>query len=214
MDNIKKNPQLTLLFFIGIIMAAVGIIMAVISGISVVMTTGSSANYQSVQGTIDHSEMISTDRGIEYGDVYAKYEVNGVTYKSRIYDYPDPPVTGSIVKVYYDPSNPEKTRPLEASAGLNAGSLFVNLLLALFGVILIIAAYALRNARTDEEQRVRYKSYEEYGGEQTERAGTLFDKEVSYEETKFDLEHLPARMRTRGASKFRKFFGLGEYDHY
>ena len=212
-DNKTVNTS-SILFIIGAAMIVIGVVMSIISGISAVQAKSEASRYRSAEGVIRDVEILSVNPRMEYGDVYAEYEVDGKTYKSRIYDYPDPPITGASVTVYYDPSSPENTIKSDPSAKSQGGSIFVNLSLVGLGVVIVLIARASRNARTNEEIRARYKSYEEYGGEVTERAGTLFDQKVSPEDTKFSDDFLPARMRTRSARKFRKFFGLGEYGHY
>ena len=66
------------------------------------------------------------------------------------------------------------------------------------------------------ENRVQdfLKKYEEYDGEKTERAGTLFDKEVDFRETRLHDKDRGETLNERKARRQRKFFGWGEYDHY
>ena len=215
MDNNKKNPNVFALYLIGGLLAAIGVIMSLVFFVSAAQSAGIYAEYEKVQGTISRVEFDTTDHGIEYGNIYAEYEVNGVEYNNvRIYSYPSPPVTGSIVTVYYDPLDPGKTLDFDPSESSQGRTLFFGITLAGLGAVLLIMGRVVSKSRTNEEQHARFKSYEEYDGEKTERAGTLFDKEVDFRETRLHDKDRGETLNERKARRQRKFFGWGEYDHY
>ncbi len=213
MQNKQKVSKL--LYLVGILLIVAALICGLIAGVSAI-STGSVVNqYKTVQGTIEKVTLKDGAAGIEYGDVFVKYEVDGVKYDDiQIYTYPDPPTTGTTVLVYYDPADPSKTipfSPTSAPAG-NPGSLAVIFLI--IGAVMIVSGYAYGHFRTDEEVRTHFKSYESYGGDCTERAGELFNREVDPSETKLYGDSYVDSPKNRRIRQQKKLFGLDEYDTY
>ncbi len=91
---------------------------------------------------------------------------------------------GAYMSIYYDPGKPEKVIK-DSQYEMVRNGMLVLILFNVIGIVALIVIIVRKSkgsvykiSRVDRDIESRYKSYEEYGGEKTERAGTLFDREV------------------------------------
>lgn len=215
MHNKDINPISKFFYLAGILM----IIGAFVSGIIAVVITADHnrimSQYGTVQGTIQRVSLKDGVRSIEYDGVWAYYEVNGVEYTDvRIYSYPDPPITGQTVTIYYDLSDPGQTIPFSPDSSPDGNSAFRTVVFIVCAAVMIFAGYSAGHMRSNTEVASRYKSYESYGGDTTERAGTLFDKEVDPKDLRLPDEYYSNTPLNRKKRRHRKFWGVDEYDTY
>ena len=121
--------------------------------------------------------------------VMAHYTVDGKLYDNvQIFDYPATISEGDIITVYYDPAdpgiiikNPDRGTSLVAN--------IIGLILIVLGFAAIIFGGKASKGRADMKLEERYHPHDNYTGEMTERANTLFDREVSPKEFTPDQDY-------------------------
>ena len=116
--------------------------------------------------------------------VMAHYTVDGKLYENvQICDYPATISKGDIISVYYDPADP-RTIIQNPSRGTSLAANLIGLILIVLGFAAIIFGGKASKGRADMQLEQRYHPHDNYTGEKTERANTLFDREISPEEYK------------------------------
>lgn len=213
MNSTQRSPLATMLYIVGAILIAVGI------GITIrlVIAEGERENlkgsFVETDAVVDEVE-VHTGRGENSLEkiVWAHYYVDGEYYDNvRIYDYPATVKEGDHLPIYYDPNDP-KTIIHNPGRGTTFGANLIGLVFVIGGIAAIFFAGRSSKNVVDTQIESRYKSYEEYGGETTERAGTLFDREISPADLKLDkpkpsFGRRRSRRYGRGSSMFENSFG-------
>lgn len=199
MNSTHKNP-ITYLFYI---IAGILILSGIIIAVKVNLAAGERENlkntYVETQGIIDSVETNMVAAESTEKVVLAHYEVDGKVYDNvRIYDFPATVRKGDSITIYYDPENP-KVIIQNPGKGSIFGANAISLILVVAGFAALVFSGKFTKSRSDINYESRFKPYDEYGGETTERAGTLFDREVDPSELVLDdpTKHRIRRRQSR-----------------
>lgn len=180
MNNSKKSPLTYLCYIIGGIFIILGVVVAVMVNSASEKRENLKTDFTETQGIVD--EIIDEtgtnfDTVIKY--VLVHYEVNGKVYDNvRIDEFPATVQKGDSITVYYDPDNPKTIIKTPAKRSIFAANFISLVLVALGFAALFIAGKFSPKTRSETDFESRYKPYDYYTEETTERAGTLFDHEV------------------------------------
>ena len=113
-----------------------------------------SVNWKTTQGTVlrVRGHAGSTHRGDEFASPEYEYTVDGVTHRSRVYDYagrntvtiagrrPQLPRSGERVTVYYDPDDPKRAVLSTGGSSFNALAILLGILLLAVGLVVFLSA--------------------------------------------------------------------------
>ena len=188
----QKGPVRMFFYIIGIAMIVGGVLTAARVEIAKSQTERVKSGFQTVQGVvqkINYKNGNSNDK-----EVLVRFTVDDIEYEDvRVYDYPVDVREGVGITVYYDPANPKSTIPYSHQKDPDDHSILIGIFLMISGVVLICIGINNKHSLADDQLQSRFTSYEEYSGETTERAGTLFDREVD-----------PAELKLEKASAYRR----------
>ncbi len=190
MDNKARKTFRLILFIVGAAMIALGV------GLTLRLMIADSERQDLKNKYIETEAFVdSVDSKINmYSEgpdkiVMAHYTVDGKLYDNvQIFDYPATISEGDIITVYYDPAdpgiiikNPDRGTSLVAN--------IIGLILIVLGFAAIIFGGKASKGRADMKLEERYHPHDNYTGEMTERANTLFDREVSPKEFTPDQDY-------------------------
>lgn len=191
MKKTSINPISVILYIVGALLILSAIIVAVRVKILDDQREALKDDFIETQGVIDRID-ISAEGGTKI--VYAHYVVDGKTYQNvKIHDYPATVKVGDAVSIWYDPENPEKfiNNP---GTGMVLIENALSIILLVFGFGALITSTGLSKSKAEIQTESKFKPYDAYGGEQTERAGTLFDREIDPAELDMDDKKLKIKL--------------------
>lgn len=177
MNKVETPPITKILYFVGAVLIILGIGITVRLAIANSERDGLKNVYTPIEAHVDTVDSVYSGHHYEKV-VKGHYTVDGEDYNVTFEDYPATVQEGDKLTVYYDPDNPG-TIIHNPGRGTSLGANLIALVIIVAGFIAVFYGSKMKRNNVDIEIESRYKSYEEYGGETTERSGTLFDHEIN-----------------------------------
>ena len=203
MKKTQTPPITIILYFVGAILIIIGLCLTIRFAIANGERENLKSVYTEVSATVDYVDSVREGRHYKKY-VKGHYTVNDKDYNVTFDDYPATVQEGDTIPVYYDPNDPG-TIIKSPGRGTSFAANMIALGIIVAGFAAIIFGSRMKINQTDIDIESRYRSYEEYGGYTTERAGTLFDREINPAELSLDKPvstpkgHLARRAERRNA---------------
>ena len=208
MNNKKGLTMTALMYIIGGILIGFGVIIAIFMGITANSNSIYKENFSKTSGVITEMEVETVNSNSPGSNGSNKLRKYHIQYKvgDEIYTtiktepYSNIRRTRDHLIVYYDPAFPSSAQ-VDDSASSNISTIIISLLLVAAGFAAIIFGGKFSRKKPDDLFKDRFKSYDEYSGDLTEKAGTLFDREVKSSETRLPNPTLEAMTKQRSRFK-------------
>lgn len=213
--NRTETPPLTkILYVVGAALILLGIGLTVRFAIASGERENLKSVYTETMATVDNVD--SVREGRHYRKVVTgHYTVDDKDYDIVFEDYPATVQEGNKIAVYYDPNDPGKIIH-NPGRGTSFAANFIALLIIAAGIAAIFFGGRMRRNVVDVQIESRYRSYDEYGGATTERAGTLFDRPIDPADLQLDKPQRPTGYRNfhqRRADRLNAMFSPQETDY-
>lgn len=196
METRRKNPAAVLFYLAGGVLIAFGIIMTIIVKTSYDANQSIRNNFIPVTANV--TDRIYDSQNEYVKEIYVSYTVGEEEFENTriILEHPSAYVS-SLVTVYYDPGNPSVALPESSSSSIGF-AYGIALFVVIGGFVLIVIGGTKSKSKAVSKIEERFRPYDEYEGGYTEKAGTLFDKEVNPEDLKLEKKkHSRRRERRR-----------------